>query len=776
MIQLLGLRKFTDPVSNKEIKTDAFFERNWRAPTVADVFQNPETYLKAIDPEERYNIFFTQASCGAGKREFKEQWVIAFDMDECDKNRASEYIQIFLRELLLPHQAVGALWSGHGIHLAVNLLTPLALADFKKYRLHYQKICARLENAVRDAGLRLKCVDPQFFAPGMSFRLPGSWNQKDGREPVRVELLQSMLGVANWDWAFLSGLPVLGEGDALEGKNWKPDPQGVLEGCDFLKWCKQDPGRVNEAQWYALLSVIGRLPGGEKLAHEYSQGHPGYSEHETDQKLKQAMSHSGPRTCQGINSLWGECHKCPHFEKVNSPISVRGPDYIATQDTGFHFMGVDSKGNAKRGKPDFEGLRRYFEKEHPYKVMEESNMVHAWRGTHYEFVSPHFLRTFAEKHFHECDSFKRNEFVGKITHHNVIQPAWFNDTTYKKINFQNGVFDLQKEQLLPHSRELGFRYVLPYAFDPHAQAPIFEKFLDDITCGDKDLAQLLMEYVAYAFSGDDCWAKKCLLLTGGGDNGKSTFADLLKALAGKSNYSTVKMSEIGKDTIRVAMDGKLFNISEETPTRALMDSSEFKDIIAGGEIRYRSLFNQSYTNVNRTKGFILTNHDLESLDTSDAFYERFLKVPFNASFKFEKGNRDPRIKQKLVAELPGIFNLILRAYRNLMARGNFKSSETSRKAWEEFRKDSDSVRRWVGENLKVHPLNGGQKWTCIRVAFMDYARDMDDSKIRPENAITFGKKLAKLIPDYTERVTEKKIDGKTRSVLLDVVQEGSSEF
>lgn len=760
MIQLLGLRKFTDPVSNKEIKTDAFFERNWRAPTVADVFQNPETYLKAIDPEERYNIFFTQASCGAGKREFKEQWVIGFDFDGCDPERAQGYVKLFAEELGIPIAAVGALWSGHGIHLAVNISSPLAVGDFKKYRLHYQRICQRLENVVRGAGLPLKCVDPQFFAPGMSFRLPGTWNRKEGQEPVRVLSIQAgMREVITWDWAKLSGLPVLNDGDALEGKNWKPDPQGVLEGCDFLKWCKQDPGRVNEAQWYALLSVIGRLPGGEKLAHEYSQGHPGYSEHETDQKLKQAMSHSGPRTCQGINSLWGECHKCPHFEKVNSPISVRGPDYIATQDTGFHTWKPNKDGVLLPHKPQYGDLRKYFERQTFYKVMGESRICYTWKGTHYEEMPDPYLENFAQKEFNpQADNKMVSEFVKLVCRTNLTPPDWFNSSTDKKINFKNGVYDLRTNQFTEgHSPEIGFRYVLPYAYDPAARAPRFEKFLEEVMSGDPQLIAVLIEFMGYCCSMDTCWAGKALMLSGSGENGKSIFIEVLQELVGPENYSSETVSGLKNETNRQLLEGKFFNLAEETPRKGMEEPAYFKIIVTGGQITVRKYYKMPYKIRNKAKLIFSVNETPTSEDVTRGFFRRFQIIPFRQRFTDENGRKDPFILEKLKTELPGIFNLAVEGYRRLKAQQKFTHSDASARELEAYQNKLDNVRRWTSEAVT---LQEDAPFIPYIALYGQYAIWCTHNGERAVNSSTFVTRFRTIYSDKNCQFKKGYIDGK----------------
>ena len=81
----------------------------------------------------------------------------------------------------------------------------------------------------------------------------------------------------------------------------------ILEQCTFLKRCRDDAATLPEPLWYAMLSNLARTPGGITLCHQFSQGHPGYSSAETNQKVMQALDASGPHTCSWIKSNGFDC-------------------------------------------------------------------------------------------------------------------------------------------------------------------------------------------------------------------------------------------------------------------------------------------------------------------------------------------------------------------------------------------------------------------------------------------------------------------------------------
>lgn len=87
--------------------------------------------------------------------------------------------------------------------------------------------------------------------------------------------------------------------------------------CKFLQHCDEDRRILSEPQWYAMISILAREPGGRDLIHSLSKGYPKYSAQETDEKILHSLN-AGPVTCQRIKTLWDCGQRC----EVNSPIRL----------------------------------------------------------------------------------------------------------------------------------------------------------------------------------------------------------------------------------------------------------------------------------------------------------------------------------------------------------------------------------------------------------------------------------------------------------------------
>lgn len=747
MIQLIGLRTWLDRGEEKGF--DKLLEP--RATSVADLFKNLSSYLAKIPPSEHWNLHFTLANCTDKKRQFKSQDVIAFDIDNIDTSRQGEYVHFFEKAIGVSRSQMAITFSGHGLHFIIGLKTPFTdVKFFNDMRPFYYALCAKLTHEMNGSGLPGN-FDNQMLQAGRTLRLPNTENRKKDRPPVRAQLINAIIEPQDFDIKKLSGMPEVDEKDEVaEHEYGNPDTETILKECQFIRYCSVRPEEVNEPQWYALLTVTAKLKNGVKISHDISAKSARYSAAETDLKLNHATA-AKPRTCENINQLWGQCHYCPHFEKVRSPISIKGPDFIETEDSGFWKVIADEKGKVKE-VPAYEDLQKYFEKLHGFKSNSITGRCHIWNGKFYEEVPDNEVAGFARDHFRPFKgTFLSTEFQARIELSNRVPADWFSESSDGMINFNNGVFTMDTKTLVPHSPERGFKYVLDYDYEPGADCPVFKKYLHDVTQGDDKLQLILLEFMGYAFSNSPLVNHQALVMVGTGSNGKSTLLALLRALAGEDNYTVSDIADLQSETSRAKLEGKLFVLSEETPTKALLDSSAFKALSGGGAVTARKLYKDQHTFRNRAKTIFACNELPHAYDVTDAYFRRVLPVAFNAKFSHEAGNLDPFIEDKLLKERAGIFNLIVEGYHRLKAQGfRYTHSDKVQRLLKDYRDHSDPVKTWVEDNLNFHEISEARVVTTNKV-YSAYKIAAERGGFRPVTLNAFSQKLSKLVPDYEKR-------------------------
>jgi putative DNA primase/helicase len=93
------------------------------------------------------------------------------------------------------------------------------------------------------------------------------------------------------------------------------------------------------------------------------------------------------------------------------------------------------------------------------------------------------------------------------------------------------------------------------------------------------------------------------------------------------------------------------------------------------------------------------------VEFNNAFFRRFIIIPFEVTIPENEQNKTLH-KEIISEELPGVFNWVLDGLKRLLAQKGFSQSPSIDKALEEFRTESDTVKRFLDEEgYKPHPEN-----------------------------------------------------------------------
>lgn len=782
MIQLRMTRKFQPRGEAAEKSYDKPFTPDIVATDLAELFAKHKDFLELVPQHERWNVYYTighasESASGPG-RTWRRQDVIPFDIDGIDVTADGvydpRYVTLFAKALKIDIDKCVVVMSGNGLQFIVQpsneKFTPTDVQFFKTNKSHYKMILNKIKLEYDRAGLPAK-MDDSSFAFNRILRFPGTENRKPERGPPRqAVLVKGKLVAQDFEMHKILDLPQLKDADFMPPaalKRFAVDVYAVEAGCNFLKHCKEHPEDVVEPEWYAMLSIVSRLkrPGEDEAVarakcHEYSKDHPNYDEHNTDAKIDHAIHASGPRMCANIETMFDGCTSCPNYKKVPTPICIKSDGFIATADSGFYMAG---RGGALI--PQFEDLRRHYDKAAPYRVNSTSGAVYTYDGRRYVQATEIEMRNFADANFDpKPKEAYVAEFTAAVTRTNIVRQEWFQNTTAGKINFKNGTLDTKTKLLTEHTPAAGFLYCLPFDFDPLAKCPTFDKFMDDVTLKDEHLQSMLLEFVGYGICDREYWLQRALLLVGEGSNGKSTFLDVVKLLAGGENTSVMSLSDLQQATERHNLEGKLINVSDEMPDYGFKSTEIFKKLM-GGEVTTRRLYQNAVGMKNNTK-FIFACNELPSTnDVSHGMLRRMAIVPFTATFRMGD-NADPYILDKMRGELSGIFNRVYKHYRELKKRGNLIESITSAQELERYKEGVDRVGTWIKETLR---WNG--KWddtvgyVKINDVFENYHSDCKRSEEKPVSKYNFTKHIRRQLDHFNERYV-RRAEGDERPYVL----------
>ena len=262
------------------------------------------------------------------------------------------------------------------------------------------------------------------------------------------------------------------------------------------------------------------------------------------------------------------------------------------------------------------------------------------------------------------------------------------------VNLMNGTLEVGSDGTLAfrdHRRDDFFQYVLPYCYDPEAVCPKWHAFLDKVL-PEEQAQDLLAEYMGYCFT-RDLKLEKMLIFFGSGANGKSVATDIVGAVLGENNCSHVDLERLTTDdNHRSLCEGKLANISQENGPNVCY--SVLKTYVSGEPLMVKTLYKDPKLMYQYGK-IIASYNTLPRTENTEGFYRRWILVPFKVTIG--KQERDIRLKDKLVMELPGILNWVLAGLARLVANRQFTESLTCETALEDYKVNSNSALRFFTE-------------------------------------------------------------------------------
>jgi putative DNA primase/helicase len=272
-----------------------------------------------------------------------------------------------------------------------------------------------------------------------------------------------------------------------------------------------------------------------------------------------------------------------------------------------------------------------------------------------------------------------------------------------KIPLINGVYDYATGKLERHTQQNHFFHQSPIKYDEKAECPVIEGFLEQVL-GDKKQVAYEMAGYAIAESTPNKW-QRAFMCIGPGDNGKSTFLNLVTALLGKDNVSQQTLQALVENRFApAALDHKLANIVADIGDRSLYKTAMFKALTGGDRISAEHKFKDFYDFVNRAILMFSCNVLPESYDDSEAYHKRWVIVQFDNVFTGDK--KDPNLLEKLTTpkELSGFFNKAIAGYKEMQARGTFTGEgATTQEKREYYSKLADPAQCFIEERILFQP-------------------------------------------------------------------------
>jgi putative DNA primase/helicase len=304
-------------------------------------------------------------------------------------------------------------------------------------------------------------------------------------------------------------------------------------------------------------------------------------------------------------------------------------------------------------------------------------------------------------------------------------------------NVLNGTIDLRTGELRPHRRADIITRLSPVEYDPNARCPRFERFLDEILMED-DLVTFVQRYAGYSLTGSTR-EQVFVQLYGGGANGKSTLLETLRAVLGDYGQQAPaetfleRRDSIPNDVARLR--GARFVAATETGEGRRLNEVLVKRLTGGDTIAARFMRGEWFEFTPTFKTWLASNHKPEIRGTDEAIWRRIRQIPFTVTIPPDQ--RDPRLRDALAAELPGILAWAVQGCLDWQHHG-LGTSVAVDQATAEYRDEMDVLGGFIADTCIVLP-DVSAKAGALYHAYTEWA---DDNGVRDRlSQQAFGRRL-----------------------------------
>ena len=311
------------------------------------------------------------------------------------------------------------------------------------------------------------------------------------------------------------------------------------------------------------------------------------------------------------------------------------------------------------------------------------------------------------------------------------------------LNAANGTIDLSTGKLRNHSRADLLTHCAAIQYDPAATCPTWTRFLEDIFSGDAELIEFVRRAIGYSLTGD-VREQILLICHGSGSNGKSVFLNILRKLLGRLALQAAPdllMTDHNRrhPTEQADLYGRRVVICQETEENRRFNEVLVKQLTGGDSVRARRMREDFWEFEPTWKIWQSTNHRPEIRGTDHAIWRRVRLIPFNTTFHDPgKGDpvKDPRMEEKLTAELPGI---LAWAVQGCLAwqKDGLTLPDAVQEATEAYRQQQDILAAWLGECCVIKRLADAKAADL----YASYSAWCEANGERPEPQRRFGMRL-----------------------------------
>lgn len=284
------------------------------------------------------------------------------------------------------------------------------------------------------------------------------------------------------------------------------------------------------------------------------------------------------------------------------------------------------------------------------------------------------------------------------------------------INFQNGVWDIERGELIPHDSKYLQTIQIPHEvgeYKPFKETRLYGFFKK--TCLPNEDVKMLLKYMAYCLT-LDYGLKTFMILCGQSNTGKSVLIRFFETLVGKQNVASLSMHELNMRFYPAQLYNRLLNSCADNSSLPLSSIENLKKITGGDQIMHERKGKEPFFFTPFCKLIFSFNQlPLQLEEKSNAFYKRMRILFMNTELFLNNDYVNDLCSEESVTE-------IIPYLLHLLPVKDIPRTSTSDRYVETLRRDSDSIHAFLSKCCKLENNLSTEK-TALYEAYCRYCID-----------------------------------------------------
>lgn len=358
-------------------------------------------------------------------------------------------------------------------------------------------------------------------------------------------------------------------------------------------------------------------------------------------------------------------------------------------------------------------LAKYIKENLDFKFIKDSNLgsvlIYSYRNGFYQLLSENEFKGMIKEFIPEY--VRKSKDINEVFSLLLMENDCYGDVNdlncnQNYINFKNGLLNLNTMQMEPHTPEMMFTIQIPVDYKPLNECKygeVFEDYMDFLVNDDFLMKKVLLECMGLALSNIPGYVtKKCILMVGAKDCGKTQIKKLLTELIGIQYVSSMELEKMNDSRFGTSdLYNKRLVGSNDMQYTSVSDMGIFKQLTGGDsvniEFKGRGAFSYIFTGL---IWFLANDFPMFSGKKGKEIYERFLIIPCKNVVPIER--QDPELVKKMLEEKEYIVSLCVNHLLELRKRKfKFIESDVMKEGLASYEVMNNSLLQFVSEYCDI---------------------------------------------------------------------------